>query len=67
MIGQGMHGFVGNDSVEFEIWITNWLHPPIIVDSYRRKWKKANLTVSFRLAKIDPWFLGLELKTLLRL
>jgi carbamoyl-phosphate synthase large subunit len=42
MIGQGMHGFVGNNDVEFDNWTTRWPTRPTSVSSpWPKRLKKA--------------------------
>ena len=60
MIGQGMHGFVGNDSVEFEDLDHELAHPTDLRVFAIAQALEKGYTIDriFELTKIDPWFLG---------
>ena len=60
MIGQGMHGFVGNDSVEFEDLDHELAHPTDLRVFAIAQALEKGYTIGriFELTKIDPWFLG---------
>ncbi len=59
MIGQGMHGFVGNEDVEFEDLDTELANPTdlrifAIAEAFKKGYTIERL---FELTKISPWFL----------
>ncbi|MBO5759320.1 MAG: carbamoyl-phosphate synthase large subunit, partial [Rikenellaceae bacterium] len=59
MIGQGMHGFVGNEDVEFEDLDTELANPTdmrvfAIAEAFKQGYTIERL---FELTKISPWFL----------
>ena len=60
MIGQGMHGFVGNDGVEFDDLDHELSHPTDLrVFAIAQALEKGySIDRIFELTKIDPWFLG---------
>ena len=60
MIGQGMHGFVGNEGVEFDDLDYELSHPTdlrvfAIAEALEKGYAIDRI---FELTKIDPWFLG---------
>ena len=60
MIGQGMHGFVGNDDVEFDDLDHELSHPTDLRVFAIAQALEKGYTIDriFELTKIDPWFLG---------
>jgi carbamoyl-phosphate synthase large subunit len=59
MIGQGMHGFVGNRDLEFENIEQELVEPTdlrifVIADAFTKRYSVNNI---YELTKIDPWFL----------
>ena len=60
MIGQGMHGFVGNEDVEFEDLDYELSHPTDLRVFAIAEALEKGYTIDriFELTKIDPWFLG---------
>ncbi len=60
MIGQGMHGFVGNTELEFDDLETELANPTdlrifAIAEAFKRGFTIEKI---YELTKIDPWFLG---------
>ena len=60
MIGQGMHGFVGNNDLHFDDIETALSHPTdlrifAIADAFEKGYTVGQIE---KLTKIDPWFLG---------
>ena len=60
MIGQGMHGFVGNTELEFDDIETELANPTdlrifAIAEAFKRGFTIEKI---YDLTKIDPWFLG---------
>ena len=60
MIGQGMHGFVGNDDVHFEDLDKELSHPTDLRIFALAQAMEEGYTIEriHELTKIDPWFLG---------
>ncbi len=60
MIGQGMHGFVGNDDVHFEDLDKELSHPTDLRVFALAQAMEDGYTIEriHELTKIDPWFLG---------
>lgn len=60
MIGQGMHGFVGNDGLVFEDLDTELSKPTDLRMFAIAEAFEAGYTIDriYELTKIDPWFLG---------
>ena len=60
MIGQGMHGFVGNDGLEFEDLDKELSHPTDLRIFAIAQALEQGYTIDriHELTKIDPWFIG---------
>ncbi len=60
MIGQGMHGFVGNDGLEFTDLDTELSKPTDLRMFAIAEALEAGYTIDriYELTKIDPWFIG---------
>ena len=60
MIGQGMHGFVGNDDLHFEDLDHELSHPTDLRVFALAQALEEGYTIEriYELTKIDPWFLG---------
>jgi len=60
MIGQGMHGFVGNEGVEFDDLDRELSHPTDLRIFAIAQALEQGYTIDriYELTKIDPWFLG---------
>ena len=60
MIGQGMHGFVGNEGIEFDDLDRELSHPTDLRIFAIAQALEQGYTIDriYELTKIDPWFLG---------
>lgn len=59
MIGQGMHGFVGNDDVTLTILTKNCQPTDLRVFAIAQALEEGyTIDRIYELTKIDPWFLG---------
>ena len=60
MIGQGMHGFVGNDGTHFDDLDHELSHPTDLRIFAIAQALEEGYTIDriYELTKIDPWFLG---------